>query len=85
VLDDLLCAASAKRYLETVGSQHMRLLDLSAPSPFAFGLFAAGAARRDTLQLADTADFLLAMYQQVQRRLAAETPEECMAQAPLFS
>ena len=49
-------------------------MDLPSPSPFAFGLFATG--RRDTLQLADTADFLLAMYEQVQRRLkSAVAPE----------
>jgi ATP-dependent Lhr-like helicase len=80
VMEDILAAPAARRFLETLSTQGLRLLDLPTPSPFAFGLFATG--RRDTLQLADTADFLLAMYQQVQRRLAAETPAP---QAELFS
>ncbi len=80
VMEDILAASVALRFLEGLSSQGLRLLDLPSPSPFAFGLFATG--RRDTLQLADTADFLLAMYQQVQRRLSAEKP---VAQAELFS
>ena len=79
-MHDLLNAAGARAFLEGLGSQSLRLVDLPAPSPFAFGLFATG--KRDTLQLADTADFLLAMYEQVKRRLA---PEERAGQAELFS
>jgi ATP-dependent Lhr-like helicase len=82
VMEDILCAPAARRFLESLPGQGLKVLDLASPSPFAFGLFAAGAARRDTLQLADTADFLLAMYQQVQRRLAAEGRE--MEEAGLF-
>ncbi|HVT83180.1 MAG TPA: hypothetical protein VHM90_21255, partial [Phycisphaerae bacterium] len=80
VMEDILAAPVARKFLEALPAQNLRLLDLPTPSPFAFGLFATG--RRDTLQLADTADFLLAMYQQVQRRLAKEKPA---AQADLFS
>ncbi len=69
VMQDLLCAPAARAFLEGLAGKGMRLMDLPSPSPFAFGLFATG--RRDTLQLADTADFLLAMYEQVQRRLKA--------------
>ncbi len=82
VTNDLLAAPAAKAFLQELAGNTLRLLDLPAPSPFAFGLFAAGAARRDTLQLADTADFLLAMYNQVQRRLKAEVP--VAAAATLF-
>jgi ATP-dependent Lhr-like helicase len=75
VTHDLLNASAAKAFLTDLAATSLRLLDLPSPSPFAFGLFAAGAARRDTLQLADTADFLLAMYTQVQRRLkSTEAP-----------
>ena len=80
VMEDVLCAPAARGFLEKLPAQGLRLLDLPAPSPFAFGLFATG--RRDTLQLADTADFLLAMYEQVQRRIAAERES---GQAELFS
>jgi ATP-dependent Lhr-like helicase len=72
VMHDLLAAPAAETFLANLASQSLRLLDLAAPSPFAFGLFATGAAKRDTLQLADTADFLLAMYAQVQSRMTAE-------------
>jgi ATP-dependent Lhr-like helicase len=82
VMNDLLNAPVARAYLESLSNQNLRLLDLASPSPFAFGLFAAGSARRDTLQLADTADFLLAMYEQVQRRLTTATP---LPEANLFS
>ena len=81
VMHDVLDLPGALAFLTTAASQNLRLLDLPTPSPFAFGLFAAGSARRDTLQLADTADFLLAMYEAVQRRLSVEAP----AQAELFS
>lgn len=81
VMEDLLCAPAARAYLERLAGQNLRLVDLPSPSPFAFGLFAAGSARRDTLQLADTADFLLAMYEQVQRRLKSEAAP----QTELFS
>ncbi|HVS71588.1 MAG TPA: DEAD/DEAH box helicase [Phycisphaerae bacterium] len=84
ITQDLLNAPAAKEFLAALAATSLRLLDLPSPSPFAFGLFAAGATRRDTLQLADTADFLLAMYQQVQRRLASETVPAA-APASLFS
>jgi ATP-dependent Lhr-like helicase len=71
VMHDLLCAPSAERFLTAQSSQGLRLLDLPSPSPFSFGLFATG--KRDTLQLADTADFLLAMYRQVKRCMTAES------------
>jgi ATP-dependent Lhr-like helicase len=79
VMEDVLAAPAARRFLETLTDQGLRLLDLPSPSPFAFGLFATG--RRDTLQLADTADFLLAMYEQVQRRL---TPPAGVSEQTLF-
>jgi Lhr-like helicase len=72
VVEDCLAGPDAEKFLVTLGRQELRLLDVGSPSPFAFGLFATG--RRDTLQLADTADFLLAMYEQVQRRLAKDRP-----------
>ncbi len=72
VTEDILAGNDAKQFLTTLQHQNLQLLDLPSPSPFAFGLFAAG--RRDTLQLADTADFLLAMYEQVQQRLTKTTP-----------
>ena len=83
-MEDVLAAGAARRFLEGLShlQQELRLLDLPTPSPFAFGLFATG--RRDTLQLADTADFLLAMYEQVQRRLKAEEKESGVGQAELF-
>ncbi|HUO06814.1 MAG TPA: DEAD/DEAH box helicase [Phycisphaerae bacterium] len=70
VAEDILSAPIAVAFLRGLAGQGLRLLDLPSPSPFAFGLFATG--KRDTLQLADTADFLLAMYEQVQKRLATE-------------
>ena len=70
VAEDILAAPIAIDFLRTLAAQGLRLLDLPSPSPFAFGLFATG--KRDTLQLADTADFLLAMYEQVQKRLAKD-------------
>jgi ATP-dependent Lhr-like helicase len=82
VMEDVLAAPIAKAFLETLPRQSLRLVDLQTPSPFAFGLFAAGNARRDTLQLADTADFLLAMYREIQKRTAGQ-PEP--AQAELFT
>jgi ATP-dependent Lhr-like helicase len=84
VTQDLLAAPAAKAFVSALSGNALRLLDLPAPSPFAFGLFAAGAARRDTLQLADTADFLLAMYNQVQRRLKSEA-SPAPAATTLFS
>ncbi len=81
VAEDILAAPIAVEFLGTLAGQGLRLVDLPSPSPFAFGLFATG--RRDTLQLADTADFLLAMYEQVQRRLGAEEGNE--EQVGLFS
>jgi ATP-dependent Lhr-like helicase len=80
VMHDILAAPAARQFLAGLSAQSLCLLDLPSPSPFAFGLFATG--KRDTLQLADTADFLLAMYAQVQRRLAPE-PAEC--QTELFA
>jgi Lhr-like helicase len=82
VMDDLLCAPAAERFLLAQASQGLRLIDLPSPSPFLFGLFATG--KRDTLQLADTADFLLAMYQQVRRRMA-DAGQATEPQAELFS
>jgi ATP-dependent Lhr-like helicase len=79
VMDDILSAPAAHAYLQQLSSRALRLLDLPSPSPFAFGLFASG--RRDSLQLADTSDFLLAMYEQIQRRMAREekaAPAESM-------
>jgi len=81
IRDDLLNAPAAGAFLRRQASLGLRLVDLPAPSPFAFGLFAT--SRRDTLHLADSADFLLAMYQKVQARLA-EAPEPVPAQAMLF-
>ena len=73
VAEDILAAPIAIDFLRTLSAQGLRLFDLPSPSPFAFGLFAAGGGgKRDTLQLADTADFLLAMYEQVQKRLAKD-------------
>jgi Lhr-like helicase len=85
VLQDVLRGAQARGYLEKQSRQPVRLLDLPTPSPFAFGLFAT--SRRDTLQLADTGDFLLAMYEQVQRRLAEQATETAAvgAQPGLFN
>lgn len=82
IMEDLLNAPRAKAYLEEQSRLALRLADLSSPSPFAFGLFAT--SRRDTLQLADTNDFLLAMYEQVQRRLAAEDAARPAENALLF-
>ena len=79
VMEDILCASAAEQFLHGLAGQGLRLVDLPSPSPFAFGLFATG--RRDTLQLADTADFLLAMYEEVQRRITADAPAR---QAELF-
>jgi hypothetical protein len=73
---------AARRFLEALPAQGLQLLDLPTPSPFAFGLFTAGGRRRDTMQLADTADFLLAMYEKVQARMRAEPVP---AQAELFT
>ncbi|HVX84323.1 MAG TPA: DEAD/DEAH box helicase [Phycisphaerae bacterium] len=84
ITHDLLNAPAAKEFLAALTATSLRLLDLPSPSPFAFGLFAAGGGKRDTLQLADTADFLLAMYQQVQRRLASQILPAA-APASLFS
>ncbi|MGN6370657.1 MAG: DEAD/DEAH box helicase [Phycisphaerae bacterium] len=81
VAEDILAAPIAIDFLRALESQSLRLLDLPSPSPFAFGLFATG--KRDTLQLADTADFLLAMYEQVQKRL--KTDEKSTETAGLFS
>ncbi len=46
VTHDLLCAPAARAHLESLPSpgQSLRLLDLPTPSPFAFGLFAAGGS-----------------------------------------
>jgi len=74
VMEDVLSAPAALEFLHRQSDQSLRLLDLPSPSPFAFGLFAWG--HRDTLQLADTNDFLLAMYQKVQQRLARQSPAE---------
>ncbi len=74
VMEDVLCSGTAREFLEGLGSQGLRLLDVGSPSPFAFGLFVTG--RRDTLQLADTADFLLAMYEKVQKRIAKDVVKE---------
>ena len=86
VMHDILAAPVARQFLENLSSQNLRLLDLPSPSPFSFGLFATGGrgggGKRDTLQLADTADFLLAMYRQVQQRLERESEP---VQADLFS
>jgi ATP-dependent helicase Lhr and Lhr-like helicase len=82
VMQDVLAGPTARHFLEALPAQGLRLLDLPTPSPFAFGLFTAGGHRRDTMQLADTADFLLAMYEKVQARMAAEP---AAAQAELFS
>jgi ATP-dependent Lhr-like helicase len=81
ITDDLLNAPAARAFLQKQSTLGLRLLDLPAPSPFAFGLFAT--SRRDTLHLADTADFLLAMYQKIQSRLASE-PAPIPAQAAFF-
>ena len=72
VMEDVLAAPAARQFLERLTGQTLRLLDLPVPSPFAFGLFAAGGGRRDTMQLADTADLLLAMYEQVRGRMGEE-------------
>ena len=80
VMEDVLCVRRRGGFWRSCRVRGCRLLDLPTPSPFAFGLFATG--RRDTLQLADTADFLLAMYEQVQRRIVAERES---GQAELFS
>ena len=80
VMQDLLCARRHEAIWKGWRGKGMRLMDLPSPSPFAFGLFAT--SRRDTLQLADTGDFLLAMYEQVQRRLKMAVVEE---PAGLFS
>ena len=61
----------------------MRLEDLAVPSPFAFGLFAPGGGRRDTMPLAVTAGFLLAMYEQVHGRMGEEAVK--VGQGELFS
>jgi len=54
-----LSAPAAEAFLKGLPGQGLRLLDLPSPSPFAFGLLRRGG--RDTLQLAETADFLLAI------------------------
>jgi ATP-dependent helicase Lhr and Lhr-like helicase len=81
VMEDLLAAPAAEQFLQSLTRQRVNLMDLTGPSPFAFGLFATG--RRDTLALADTADFLLAMYEKIRRRLAES--EKTPLQAELFS
>lgn len=81
VLEDILCTSVATEYLSRAQHMPLQMTDLSSPSPFAFGLFATG--RRDTMQLADTSDFLLAMYRQVQKRLSTETRED-QTEALLF-
>jgi len=83
VMEDVLAAPAARRFLEGLAGQAVRLMDLAVPSPFAFGLFAAGGNRRDTMQLADTADFLLAMYEQVRGRMGEEAVG--VGQGELFS
>jgi ATP-dependent Lhr-like helicase len=83
VVEDCLAGPEAEQFLANFSGQGLQLLDLPSPSPFAFGLFATG--RRDTLQLADTADFLLAMYEQVQKRLGKAAAQNVEAQTELFS
>jgi ATP-dependent helicase Lhr and Lhr-like helicase len=73
ILEDILSAPAARAFLERQQGRAIRLLDLATPSPFAFGLFAT--SRRDTMQLADTSDFLLTMYAQVQKRMAEEAKD----------
>jgi ATP-dependent Lhr-like helicase len=70
VMDDILNSQTALAYLKEQMTQPLRMLDLPTPSPLAFGLFASG--KRDSLQLADTSDFLLAMYEKIQKRLTRE-------------
>jgi ATP-dependent Lhr-like helicase len=82
VMEDVLNAPAAKHFLENLSAQGLHLMDLNTPSPFAFGLFTAGNHRRDVLQLADTADFLLAMYEKVRSQIRPETPAQ---QGELFS
>jgi ATP-dependent Lhr-like helicase len=72
VLNDILNSQTALAYLRQLAGEPLRMLDLPTPSPLAFGLFASG--KRDSLQLADTSDFLLAMYEKIQKRLAKEEP-----------
>jgi ATP-dependent Lhr-like helicase len=83
VVEDCLAGPDAEKFLGTLTGQGLQLLDLPSPSPFTFGLFATG--QRDTLQLADTADFLLAMYEQVQRRLGKTAEATVDTQTELFS
>jgi ATP-dependent Lhr-like helicase len=82
VMNDVLNAPAAKHFLENLSAQGLHLLDLNTPSPFAFGLFTAGNHRRDVMQLADTADFLLAMYEKVRSQISPEPPSQ---QGELFS
>lgn len=83
VLHDVLNTNAAREFLVAQANQSLRLVDLPSPSPFAFGLFATGG-RRDNMQLADTSDFLLAMYNQVQQRLRAQ-PAPAPEPAGLFT
>jgi ATP-dependent helicase Lhr and Lhr-like helicase len=83
VVEDCLAGPEAEQFLTNFTTQGLQLLDLPSPSPFAFGLFATG--RRDTLQLADTADFLLAMYEQMQKRLGKADTQNVDTQTELFS
>ncbi len=74
VLHDVLNTPVAAEYLQRAQNIPLRIVDLPSPSPFSFGLFATG--RRDTMQLADTSDFLLAMYKKVQQQITANKKEE---------
>jgi ATP-dependent Lhr-like helicase len=72
IMNDLLNAPAAEAFLRRQETLPLRILDLATPTPFAFGLFVN--SKRDTMQLADTSDFLLAMYEEVQRRIAVDRP-----------
>ncbi|MEI8196720.1 MAG: hypothetical protein WCI73_12550, partial [Phycisphaerae bacterium] len=84
ILEDLLQAPAAHAWLQQSRHLPLDLIDLDTPSPFSFGLFAT--CRRDTLHFADSADFLLAMYQKVQARLKVQdqSAPPAIAQASLF-